>query len=77
MEEKHKNLKSTKQQKIIEQVMATLSKSHPSFYYLSTIELAVEITDYMQQTGNLLKEDYDLIKDLNHRDIQIILSLHS
>jgi len=77
MEEKHRDLKSTKQKRIIENVVQTLSKSDPQLYYLSTIELAAQIQNHISEHRALSKDDYDLVKDLSRRDIQLILSLHN
>ena len=77
MEDKRKDLKSTRQRAIIERVVARLADSNPSFYYLSTIELAAEIQAWIRQSGNLNKDDSELVKNLRRRDIQLILGLHS
>ncbi|NND00009.1 MAG: hypothetical protein HKN85_07495 [Gammaproteobacteria bacterium] len=76
MEEKRKNLKSTQRREVIDRIMASLASSHPSFYYLSTIEIAAEIKAHVHKSGNLSNDDYLLLKDLSRRDIQIMLSMH-
>jgi len=76
MEEKRRDLKSTQQKELLRQIMADLSKCHPSFYYLSTIEVAAEIKNYIDQNKGISRDDYLLLKGLTRRDIQIILSLH-
>jgi len=76
MEEKHQDLKSSKQLRIIEQIMLNLSNAHPSFYYLPTIEIANEISSYIQTSAKLKKQDLDLVNALSARDIQMLLSLH-
>lgn len=76
MEEKRKDLKNTLQKEVINEVVQILNDSHPSFYYLSTIEVAAEIKGYIHQAGNLSHEKFGLVKDLSRRDIQILLSLH-
>ncbi|SIS82714.1 hypothetical protein [Neptunomonas antarctica] len=77
MEERHKNLKSEKQKTMINKIIAKISDAHPSFYYLSTSEVAFEIKTYIDTTGNLSKEEQDLLENLDHRDIQMLLSLHN
>ena len=77
MEEKHKDLKSTKQKAIIDKIVVKLSDIHPSFYYLSTHEIALEIKTYVDTKGNLTNDEQDLFESLDHRDIQMLLSLHS
>jgi hypothetical protein len=76
MEEKRKDLKNTQQKEVIQEVIQTLNQSHPSFYYLSTIELAAEIKRYIHHSGNLIHDKFELVKSLSRRDIQILLSLH-
>ena len=76
MEEKRKDLKNTKQKAIINDVITALNETHPSFYYLSTIEVAGEIEKYIQQPGNLSHDQLEDVKGLTRRDIQILLSLH-
>ncbi|MFT5573366.1 MAG: hypothetical protein ACI9FR_002301 [Cryomorphaceae bacterium] len=76
MEEKRKDLKSTQQKQVIQEVIQTLNQSHPSFYYLPTIELAAEIKRHIHQNGTLIHDKFELVKDLSRRDIQILLSLH-
>jgi hypothetical protein len=76
VEEKHKDLNNTKQKAMIKKIMATLSNDHPSFYYLSTSEVAHEIKNHIDTAGKLSKDEFDLLKNLDHRDIQMLLSLH-
>ena len=76
MEEKRKDLINTHQKEVIQEVITALNESHPSFYYLSTIEVAAEIKKYIHESGNLSHEKFEYVKDLRRRDIQILLSLH-
>lgn len=76
MEEKRKDLKNSKQKVIINDIVSILSKAHPSFYYLSTVEIAAEVKDYIQKSGQLSQTDHELVRALDRRDIQILLSLH-
>jgi hypothetical protein len=76
MEEKRKNLISSQQKRIISEAIAALNESHPSFYYLSTIEIAAEIKKYFHAVGRLSVEEFELVNKLSRRDIQILLSLH-
>lgn len=77
MEEKRKDLKSNLQKEIVTEVINALNESHPSFYYLSTVEIAGEVKTYINESGKLSREKLDLVKDLTQRDIQMLLSLHS
>lgn len=76
MEEKRKNLINTQQKQIIRKIVIALNESHPSFYYLSTIEIAAEIKKYIHSPGKLSAEHFEVTNKLSRRDIQILLSLH-
>jgi len=76
MEEKRKNLVEMRQKRILSEVIESLNQSHPSFYYLSTIEVAAQIKKYMHQPGNLSQDDYELVKRLDRKGIQMLLSFH-
>lgn len=76
MEEKQKNLKNTLQKELIQTLMQELSREHPSFYYLPTVELAAEIRKVMDEPGRLSSEQASLVEGLTTRDIQILLALH-
>jgi hypothetical protein len=76
MEEKRKDLNSTKSKAAIADIVAELNTSHPSFYYLSTIEIAAEVKKYIHHPGNLDQQKFELLRDLSRRDIQMFLSLH-
>lgn len=77
MEEKHKNLINSQQKELLNNIVARLNESHPSFYYLSTIEIAAEIKKYILESGNLSHDDSELMKGLSREDIQILLSFHN
>jgi len=80
VEEKRRDLKSTKQKAILEGVISELSKTNPSFYYLSTSEIAFEIKSYLSETqntkGSMTKDEIEIVAPLSSRDIQMLLSLH-
>ncbi|WP_147250954.1 hypothetical protein [Arenicella xantha] len=77
MQEKKSELKSAKQERVVLDIMSKLSETHPSFYYLSTIEIAVEIEKYIQASGQLSAEQSKLLAGLDRHGIQMMLSLHS
>ena len=60
MEEKRKDLKSSKQKAIVTNILNILSEAHPSFYYLSTVEIATEIKQYIDNSGKLSTTDQEL-----------------
>lgn len=76
IQEKQKDLKSTQQKALIQELMQQLSAEHPSFYYLPTIELAGELRKAMDEPGRLSTEQLSLVEGLTQRDIQILLALH-
>lgn len=76
MEEKRKDLKSTHQKEVIQEIVEELNKSNPEFYYRSTSEVAAEIKKYIHESHRLNHIQHELLKDLSRRDIQILLSLH-
>lgn len=76
MEEKRKDLKNSKQRDIIQTIMSELSKSHPSFYYMPTTDVAAEIHSYISHPSNLSFDDKAEMAGLTRRDIQLILSHH-
>lgn len=77
MQEKRKDLKSSQQSKIITGLVNQLFEREPSFYYLSTIEIAIEIEKIITVSGNITTEEAEILKGLDHRDIQMLLSLHN
>lgn len=77
MEEKRKDLKATKQREVIAKIVADLSASHPSFYYMPTTDIAHEVAQYIGAKNNLKQAEHETVKDLSPRDIQIILSYHA
>jgi len=77
MQEKHKELKRAQQSKIITRLVNQLFEREPSFYYLSTIEIAIEIEKFMAVAGTVTVEEAQLLSGLDPRDIQMLLSLHN
>ncbi|HAU67463.1 MAG: hypothetical protein P8I38_13930 [Arenicella sp.] len=76
MEEKRKDLKDSKQRKVLDNLMQEISVQHPSFYYLSTVEVAFELYEKIQKRTGIAQEDYELVVGLSRDDIQILLSIH-
>lgn len=76
MEEKHKDLISSKQKELIERLVADLNKTDPSFYYLAASDIANEIRRSVKDKKNLSQEEFLLLEPLSRRDIQLILSFH-
>jgi len=77
LEEKHKDLKSTRQREIIDHVIQRLAKEHPDYYYMPTIELAAQIQAFIREPGKLMTEDQQLVAAMSRRDIQLMLGLQS
>ena len=76
MEEKRKDLKSSKQKELIDRLVVELSQADPSFYYLSASDVANEIRATIKDRKNLSQEELLLLEPLSRRDIQLILSFH-
>jgi len=76
MEEKHKDLISTKQKELVERLVADLNKTDPSFYYLAASDIANEIRTSIKNKKNLSQGEFLLLEPLSRRDIQLILSFH-
>jgi hypothetical protein len=77
VEEKRKDLISSKQKELINLLLAKLHSENPSFYYLSATEVAHEILRYIEEPGVVTKEEMLLLQSLSQRDVQLILGLHS
>ena len=76
MEEKRKDLKISKQRKLIQDLLPRLAKEDPNLYYLSTSEIAIKLVEFIEQARSVRQEEKALLKGLSHQDIQMILSLH-
>ena len=77
MEEKHRDLIVNKQRQLLNVIVVRLNELNPSFYYLSTSEVAYEIEQYVQQAKELTRDEIELLSGLSRNDIQMILSLHA
>lgn len=75
MEQKRHELKSQKQRKLLEDIVARLASEHPSFYYLPTVEVAAKIEQVIRTGDQLSVEQRELLEGLGRRDIQILLSI--
>lgn len=76
MEEKRKDLKDSRQRELLDDLMQKLSMEHPSYYYLSTVDIAHELYERIKERKGLSQEDYQLLAGLSREDIQILLSIH-
>ncbi|MCV6595729.1 MAG: hypothetical protein OIF40_01415 [Mangrovicoccus sp.] len=76
MEEKRKDLRIEKQKRLLEQLVAELSRDNPGFYYQPTGEIAFAIQSHIRTAGALSLEDKALLDTLSQYDIQLLLSLH-
>jgi hypothetical protein len=77
VEDKRKNLVSTKQKELLSKLLVILQEEHPSFYYLSTAEISHEIMRYTEELEKLSHDEMLLLKNLTARDVQMMLSLHN
>lgn len=62
--------------KIVQEIIAYLSKEDPSLYYTPTNEIGMEVVKYIKQK-KLNSHDYELVKDLTYEDVQIYMSFNS
>ena len=76
LHEKRENLDSEKQKRLLERLIAELSKSHSDLYYRPTSEVAVHLKAYIDGDAALLAEEKALLDRLSQRDIEVLLSLH-
>lgn len=70
-------LKSDKKKKAIDKLVSQLAKDATDIYYMPTAEVAEKILGIVQSRKGISSEDYELLKDLDTRDIQIIMSIHT
>ncbi|MEM7520734.1 MAG: hypothetical protein AAF307_06820 [Pseudomonadota bacterium] len=76
LEEKRQDLESEKQKKLLQRLVAELSREQPDLYYRSTAEIASQIRTYAAGDAKLINDEKALLKDLSQRDIEVLLSLH-
>ncbi|EFO30390.1 conserved hypothetical protein [Roseibium sp. TrichSKD4] len=77
LEEKQADLDREKQRKLLERLVAELSRDHFDLYYQSTSEIAFLLESYIQGNAKLTQDERALLAPLTRRDIEIKLSLHS
>ncbi|MEM6682572.1 MAG: hypothetical protein AAF607_10045 [Pseudomonadota bacterium] len=75
MEDKRGELKAEKQRKLLERIVQELGRENPQFYYMPTVEIARAIQDYVATSKTLNQNEHDLLKGLDARQMQILLSL--
>lgn len=75
-DKQHRALKSSRQRAVLDKLMTKLAKKEPSFYYLSTSDIAASLHEAIVARAGLSPEDFELVKDLERQDIQILLSIH-
>ena len=63
---------------IINQIVQKMSEENPDLYYTDTSTLANKIVDHIHvHEKDLKKDEYDLVKDMDFRDIAILMSFTS
>ena len=65
-----------KKKEIINRAVEELTKTNPELYYTDTSTIASIVVDHFH-TKNLNQEDFDLVKDMDFRDIAIMMSFTS
>lgn len=76
MEEKRADLRSERQRKLLQTLVEDLGRANPQFYYMSTIQVARALKDYVANEAKLPQDDRALLDALKPEDIQILLGLH-
>lgn len=61
---------------IINSIVEELTKTQPDLYYTDTSTIASIVKDYIHE-NKLPKEKYELVKDMDFRDIGILMSFTS
>lgn len=62
--------------KILDQVLNVLREEDQELYYTDTSSISHIIKDYIED-NNLLREEFELVKDLSPNDILILISYNS
>ena len=71
------DLKIKEQKKIINELLATINDSDPTFYYMNTSDVADLIYGQINTPGSVPANKLETVEDLSRRDIQILLSYNS
>ena len=67
-----------KRKKIVALIINKLSQEDPNLYYIDSSAIAnLVVSKIKQEKGLLSKSELELVKDLNHRDIVILMSYNS
>ena len=74
-----KELVAEQKSKVIQKLVNYLSENDKEFYYLSTAEIAFELTNLIKDNPNNLinKAEKELVSSLSSEDLQVIISFHS
>lgn len=62
--------------KIITKIVEELTKTNPDLYYTDTSTVAGHVVDFVQDK-KLKQEEFELLKDMDFRDIAILMSFTS
>lgn len=69
-----RDLKIEQQKKIVDELMATINANDPTFYYMSTSDVADLIFNQINTPGSVPANKLEIVGNLSRRDIQILLS---
>lgn len=76
LQDKRTDLDAEKRRKLLDRMVAEVSRANPDLYYRSTSEVAVEIRRHIAEDAALNSAERELLEGLSAEDIQMILSLH-
>ena len=76
LQDKHADLLAEKRRRLLERLIADISRSGYDLYYAPTSEVATYLLNYVKTDANLNADESALLDGITRRDIAIILSLH-
>lgn len=76
LHDKRQDLDAEKQKRLLERMVAELSRENPELYYRATSDIAQEIRRHVDEGARLNADERELLARLTPKDIQMILSLH-
>ena len=61
---------------IINKIVKKMAKQRPDLYYTDTSTIANRVVEYIQ-SKELRRDEYDLVKNMDFRDVSILMSFNS
>jgi hypothetical protein len=73
--DKRADLVAEKRRRLLERLVAELSRSGLDLYYSATSEVAATLLSYAKNDAKLNADEHALIDGLSQRDVEVLLSL--